>query len=203
MFLEVYESNPDMRKIAQAVDVLKNGGLLIYPTDTIYGVGCNIYNKKAIEKLCKLKNIPLKKANFSFICSDLSHLSQFAKSISTPVFRMLNANLPGPFTFILPASKEVPKLIMRNKSTVGIRVPDNKICQLLLKEFGHPIISTSLLDTESLEEMTVPEMIYDQYENKTDAMLSTGLGGVEKSTIIDCSTADIEIIREGKGELMS
>lgn len=201
MFLEVFESNPDMRKIAQAVDVLKNGGLLIYPTDTIYGVGCDIYNKKAIEKLCQLKNIPLKKANFSFICSDLSHLSKFAKSISTPVFRMLNANLPGPFTFILPASKEVPKLIMRNKSTVGIRVPDNKICKLLLTEFGHPIISTSLLDTDSLDELTEPDIIYDKYQNQTDAMLSTGIGGIQKSTIVDCSTSEIEILREGKGEL--
>ncbi len=190
-----------MRKIAQAVEVLKNGGLLIYPTDTIYGVGCDIYNKKAIEKLCQLKNIPLKKANFSFICSDLSHLSQFAKSISTPIFRMLNHNLPGPFTFILPASKEVPKLLTRSKSTIGIRVPDNKICQLLLTEFGHPIISTSLLETDMIEEMTEPDVIYDKYKNQVDAMLSTGYGGVEKSTIVDCTTDNIEILREGKKEL--
>lgn len=202
MFLEVFDSNPDMRKIEEAVAVLKSGGLLIYPTDTIYGVGCDIYNKKAIEKLCQLKNIPLKKANFSFICSDLSHLSKFAKSISTPIFRVLNANLPGPFTFILPASKEVPKLIMRNKSTVGIRVPDNKICQLLLTEFGQPIISTSLPDTDILDEIIEPDIIYDKYQNTTDAMLSTGIGGVEKSTVVDCTTNDIEILRAGKGELM-
>jgi tRNA threonylcarbamoyl adenosine modification protein (Sua5/YciO/YrdC/YwlC family) len=201
MFLEVYESNPDNRKITQAVEVLKDGGLIIYPTDTVYGVGCDIYNKKAIEKLCQLKDIPMKKANFSFICSDLSHLSQFAKSISTPVFRVLNANLPGPFTFILPASKEVPKLIMRNKSTVGIRVPDNKICHLLLEEFGHPIISTSLPETDVLDEITDPEIIYHKYESQIGAMLSTGPGGMQNSTVVDCTTDQIEILREGKGEL--
>jgi len=203
MLLEVHDNNPDMRKIAQAVEVLRNGGLLIYPTDTIYGVGCDIYNKKAIERLCALKGIAMKKANFSFICKDLSHLSQFAKSISTPVFRVLNANLPGPFTFILPASKEVPKLIMRNKSTVGIRVPDHRICQLLLKEFGHPIISTSLPGGVELEEMIEPEVIYYKFEHQIDAMLSAGLGGVESSTIVDCTDGDFEILREGKGQLMA
>lgn len=202
MLLEVFESNPDMRKIAQAVDILKRGGLLIYPTDTVYGIGCDIYNKKAIERLCQFKNIALKKANFSFICSDLSHLSQFTKSISTPTFRVLNANLPGPFTFILPASREVPKLIMRNKTTVGIRVPDNKICHLLLQEFGHPIISTSLPEDEDLEEMTEPDIIYDKFENRIDAMLSTGLGGIESSTVVDCTDGTFDILREGKGELL-
>lgn len=202
MLLEVFESNPDMRKIAQAVDVLRQGGLLIYPTDTVYGVGCDIYNKKAIERLCQFKNIPLKKANFSFICSDLSHLSKFAKSISTPLFRVLNANLPGPFTFILPASREVPKLIMRNKSTAGIRVPDNKICQLLLEEFGQPIISTSLPDDVDIEEITEPDIIYDKFENRVDAMLSAGLGGAVSSTVVDCTDGDFEILREGKGELL-
>ncbi len=202
MLLEVFEDNPDMRKINEAVDVLKQGGLLIYPTDTVYGVGCDIYNKKAIERLCQFKNIPLKKANFSFICSDLSHLSQFAKSISTPVFRVLNSNLPGPFTFILSASKEVPKLITRNKTTVGIRVPDNKICHLLLQEFGHPIISTSLPEDEDLEEMTSPDIIYHKFESHIDAMLSTGHGGIESSTVVDCRNGDFEILREGKGELL-
>ena len=202
MLLTVFDDNPDMRKISQAVDVLKSGGLLIYPTDTVYGIGCDIYNKKAIEKLCQLKNIPLKKANFSFICSDLSHLSQFAKSISTPTFRVLNSNLPGPFTFILEASKEVPKLIMRNKKTVGIRVPDNKICQLLLREFGNPIISTSLPEDEDLEEMTEPDVIYHKFENQIDAMLSSGHGGVRSSTIVDCTDGHFEILREGKGELL-
>ncbi len=202
MLLEVHDNNPDMRKIQQAVEVLRNGGLLIYPTDTIYGVGCDIYNKKAIERLCALKGIVPKKANFSFICKDLSHLSQFAKSISTPVFRVLNSNLPGPFTFILPASKEVPKLIMRNKTTVGIRVPDNKICQLLLEEFGQPIISTSLPEDEDLDELIEPEVIHYKFENKVDAMLSSGLGGMESSTVVDCTDGDFEILRQGKGELM-
>lgn len=202
MLLEVFESNPDMRKIAQAVNVLRSGGLLIYPTDTVYGIGCDLFNKKAIERLCQFKNIPLKKANFSFICSDLSHLSQFAKSISTPVFRVLNSNLPGPFTFILPASREVPKLIMRNKSTVGIRVPDNKICQLLLQEFGHPIISTSLPEEEDLEEIVDPDTIYGKFEHQIEAMLSAGMGGVVSSTVVDCTNGDFEILRQGKGELL-
>jgi len=201
MFLEVYESNIDERKIASAVKVLQNGGLLIYPTDTIYGVGCDIYNKKAIEKLCQLKNIPLKKANFSFICKDLSHLSQFAKSISTPTFRLLNTHLPGPFTFILEASKEVPNLLMQNKKTVGIRVPDNKICMLLLEKFGHPIISTSLPETDNLDELTDPDIIYHKYEHQIDAMLSSGPGGIENSTIVDLTGEDLEILREGKGIL--
>jgi tRNA threonylcarbamoyl adenosine modification protein (Sua5/YciO/YrdC/YwlC family) len=203
MLLKVHDNNPDMRKILQAVEVLRNGGLLIYPTDTIYGVGCDIYNKKAIERLCILKGISPKKANFSFICKDLSHLSQFAKSISTPVFRVLNANLPGPFTFILPASREVPKLIMRNKTTVGIRVPNNPICHLLLEEFGQPIISTSLPEDDDIEEMVEPEVIHYKFEKQVDAMLSSGPGGVESSTVVDCTNGDFEILRQGKGELLA
>jgi len=203
MLLEVHDNNPDMRKILQAVDVLRNGGLLIYPTDTIYGVGCDIYNKKAIERLCALKGISPKKANFSFICKDLSHLSKFAKSISTPVFRVLNANLPGPFTFILQASKEVPKLIMRNKTTVGIRVPNNPICQLLLEEFGQPIISTSLPEDDDIEEVVEPDVIHFKFEKQVDAMLSSGPGGVESSTVVDCTSGDFDILRQGKGELLT
>jgi len=203
MLLEVHDNNPDMRKILQAVDVLRNGGLLIYPTDTIYGVGCDIYNKKAIERLCALKGISPKKANFSFICKDLSHLSKFAKSISTPVFRVLNSNLPGPFTFILQASKEVPKLIMRNKTTVGIRVPNNPICQLLLEEFGQPIISTSLPEDADIEEVVEPDVIHFKFEKQVDAMLSSGQGGVESSTVVDCTSGDFDILRQGKGELLT
>jgi len=203
MLLEVRDNNPDMRKILQAVDVLRNGGLLIYPTDTIYGVGCDIYNKKAIERLCALKGISPKKANFSFICKDLSHLSKFAKSISTPVFRVLNSNLPGPFTFILQASKEVPKLIMRNKTTVGIRVPNNPICQLLLEEFGQPIISTSLPEDDDIEEVVEPDVIHFKFEKQVDAMLSSGPGGVESSTVVDCTSGDFDILRQGKGELLT
>jgi len=203
MLLEVRDNNPDMRKILQAVDVLRNGGLLIYPTDTIYGVGCDIYNKKAIERLCALKRISPKKANFSFICKDLSHLSKFAKSISTPVFRVLNSNLPGPFTFILQASKEVPKLIMRNKTTVGIRVPNNPICQLLLEEFGQPIISTSLPEDDDIEEVVEPDVIHFKFEKQVDAMLSSGPGGVESSTVVDCTSGDFDILRQGKGELLT
>jgi tRNA threonylcarbamoyl adenosine modification protein (Sua5/YciO/YrdC/YwlC family) len=202
MFLEVFPSSPDMRKIAQAVEVLRNGGIIIYPTDTIYGLGCDIHNKKAIERLCQLKNIPVKKANFSFICSSLSHLSQFSKSISTPTYRVLNANLPGPFTFILEASREVPKLIMRNKKTAGIRVPNHPICQLLLQEFGSPIISTSLPKSDDIEENTIPEVIFGLYGQNVDAMLSSGVGGTESSTVVDCTSGSFEIVRQGKGELL-
>lgn len=202
MLLEVFPSSPDMRKINQAVEILREGGIIIYPTDTIYGMGCDIYNKKAIEKLCRIKQVDIKKANFSFICSDLSHLSQFTKSINTPTFRVLNANLPGPFTFILEASREVPKLLMRSKSTVGIRVPDHPICKLLLKELGHPIISTSLPDGGHHEDIIDPEVIYHKYSHVVDAMVSSGPGGIDSSTIVDCVDNSFSVIRQGKGELL-
>jgi tRNA threonylcarbamoyl adenosine modification protein (Sua5/YciO/YrdC/YwlC family) len=201
MFLEVYPSSPDQRKIEKIVSVLRSGGIIIYPTDTIYGLGCDIYNKKAIERLCQIKNVAVKKANFSFICSNLSHLSQFSKSISTPVYRVLNGHLPGPFTFILEASKEVPNVLMQNKKTVGIRVPDHPICKLLLESFGSPIISTSLPELPEIETMVDPETIYDTYGHLVDAMLSSGPGGIESSTVVDCHSGDFEIIRQGKGIL--
>lgn len=201
MYLEVFPQNIDLRKIDSICKVLENGGIIIYPTDTIYGMGCDIYNKKAIERLCEIKKIPIKKANFSFICNDLSHLSRFTKSISTPLYRMLNANLPGPFTFILEASKEVPKLINAGKNTVGIRVPDNDLCRLLLERFGHPIISTSLPETENIEDITNPELIYYAFGSKVDAMLAGGIGGYESSTVVNCIGDEWEITRQGLGEL--
>ena len=202
MLLEIHPKNPDQRKVQQVVECLRKGGVIIYPTDTIYGLGCSIEHAEAINRICRIKKILPEKALLSFICSDLSHLSQFTKSINTPTFRVLNANLPGPFTFILEASREVPKLLMRPKSTVGIRVPNHPICKLLLKEFGHPIISTSLPDGGDHEDVVDPEVIYHKYSHLIDAMVSSGPGGIETSTIVDCVDNNFSIIRQGKGELL-
>ncbi len=202
MLLKIYPDNPDEKKIFQVVECLKDGGVIIYPTDTIYGFGCDIYKKNAIERICRIKNIDVKKAQFSFICSDLSHLSQFAKSSSTPIFRLLKNNLPGPFTFILPASKEVPKLLIQKKQTVGIRVPHHRVCEELIKELGNPIISTSLLETEWIEEMTDPEVIYEKYKHQVDIVIDSRIGGFLPSTIVDCTTEMPEIIRQSLGELI-
>lgn len=184
------------------MECLNDGGIIIYPTDTIYGMGCDIFNKKAIEKLCRIKNIPVKKAQFSFICSDLSHLSLYTKSISTPVFRILKRNLPGPFTFILPASREVPDLVMSNKKTVGIRVPNHPICQELLRAFGHPIISTSLPEHEDVEYYTNPYYIHSIYEHQVDLVIDSGIGHLDKSTIIQWINNEFDILRQGKGEIL-
>ncbi|MBP6455449.1 MAG: threonylcarbamoyl-AMP synthase [Chitinophagaceae bacterium] len=202
MLLKIYPDNPDEKKIKQVVECLKDGGVIIYPTDTIYGLGCDIYKKNAIERICRIKNIDVKKAQFSFICSDLSHLSQYAKSSSTPIFRLLKNNLPGPFTFILPASKEVPKLLIQKKQTVGIRVPQHQVCQHLIKALGNPIISTSLIETEWIEEMTDPELIYEKYKNQVDIVIDSGVCGFLPSTIVDCTSDVPEIIRQSLGELI-
>jgi len=201
MLLKIYESNPDPVAIRKIVKVLEEGGLIIYPTDTVYGIGCDIYNKKAIERLCQIKGLTMKKAQFSFICADLSHLSKYTKSISTPLYRLLNSHLPGPFTFILPASKEVPKNIMARRSTVGIRVPDDSICHALLKEFGRPIISTSLIETEDLVYYTDPHFIHAKYEGLVDLIIDGGIGQMSSSTVVDCTSDEIEIIRQGEGIL--
>jgi len=177
-----------------------SGGVIIYPTDTIYGLGCDIFQPKAIEKICAIKNIQPDKAQFSFICSDLSHLSDFTKSISTPMFRLLKAHLPGPFTFILPAGKQVPKLLQTKKSTIGIRVPDNKICLMLLEQLGHPIISTSL-PGEWVEDYTDPEMMQENFGNKVDMILDGGIGGITPSTVVDYTGDEPIIVRQGAGIL--
>lgn len=202
MLLKIYPDNPDEKKIKQVVECLKDGGVIIYPTDTIYGLGCDIYKKNAIERICRIKNIDVKKAQFSFICSDLSHLSQYAKSSSTPIFRLLKNNLPGPFTFILPASKEVPKLLIQKKQTVGIRVPQHQVCQHLIKALENPIISTSLIETEWIEEMTDPELIHEKYKNQVDIVIDSGIGGFLPSTIVDCTSDVPKIIRQSLGELI-
>jgi tRNA threonylcarbamoyl adenosine modification protein (Sua5/YciO/YrdC/YwlC family) len=200
MLLKIHPQNPQSRLIHQVVECLKNGGVIIYPTDTIYGLGCDISQPKAIEKICRIKGIEPSKAQLSFICKDLSHLSDYTKSIGTPLFRVLKSHLPGPFTFILPASKQVPKILQSKKSTIGLRIPDNKICQDILASLGHPILSASLPDG-NVEEFTDPEIIYDNFKDKVDLVIDGDIGGMTPSTIVDCTTEDWEIIRQGEGEL--
>lgn len=204
MLIKIYPENPNEKAIQQVVEVLKKGGLIIYPTDTIYGLGCDITNQKAIEKICRLRGIKPDKANFSFICSDLSHISDYIKPIDTTTFRLLKKTLPGPFTFILEANNNVPKLLSSNKKTVGIRVPDNNIAREIVKQLGNPIISTSIRDEdEVLEYSTDPELIHEKYEDKVDIVIDGGYGGNEPSTVVDCTSGEFNVIREGKGILES
>lgn len=199
MLLHLHPDNPQPRNIRTIVDCIQNGGVIIYPTDTIYGLGCDIFQAKAIEKICRIKHIQPQKAQMSFICYDLSDLSKYAKSISTPIYRLLKANLPGPYTFILPASREVPKILKSKKDTIGIRIPDNNIARQIVKELGHPILSTSL-PGEMVEEYTDPEIIHENFQNVIDIVVNGGPGGIVPSTVIDCTTDDPVVIREGLGE---
>lgn len=199
MLLEIHPDNPQPRHIKQVADCLRSGGVIIYPTDTIYGIGCNIYDAGAIERIARLKKIDVKKAQFSFICADLSHLSDYAKSVSTPVFRLLKAALPGPYTFIMEATKQVPKQLKTKKDTVGIRIPDNNICQAIVKELGHPLMSTSLPMDGHVEYFTDPEIIYELFGNDVDIVIDGGAGHLLASTVIDCTGGAPVLIREGAG----
>ncbi|WP_316739001.1 L-threonylcarbamoyladenylate synthase [Pedobacter aquatilis] len=202
MLIKIYPENPNERAIEQVVEVLKKGGLIIYPTDTIYGLGCDITNPKAIEKICRIRGIKPEKANFSFICHDLSHIADYIKPIDNTTFRVLKKALPGPFTFIFNANNNVPKLLSSNKKTVGIRVPDNNIARCIVKELGNPILSTSIKDDDELiEYSTDPELIYEKYQDLVDLVIDGGYGDNEASTVIDCTTGEFEIIREGKGDI--
>lgn len=199
MLIHIHPENPQPRLVKQVVECLKDGGVVIYPTDTIYGIGCDIFQHKAIERICKIKNVDPQKAQLSFICKDLSNMSDYTKSIDTPLYRMLKTYLPGPYTFILPASKLVPKILQSRKSTIGLRVPDNNICQNFLGELGNPILSASL-PGDMVEEYTDPEVIYQRFENQVDLVIDGGIGGMTPSTIVDCTTAEWKVIREGLGE---
>ncbi|MCY1510189.1 putative protein YciO [compost metagenome] len=202
MLIKIYPENPNPKVIEQVVDILKKGGLIIYPTDTVYGLGCDITNHRAIERICRIRGIKPEKANFSFICSDLRHISDFIKPIDTTVFRVIKKALPGPFTFIFNANNNVPKLLSANKKTVGIRVPDNNIARTLVAALGNPIISTSIRDDDELiEYSTDPELIHEKYEHLVDAVIDGGYGDNEPSTVVDCTTGEFELIREGKGNL--
>lgn len=198
LFLHTHPDNPQVRNITTIVETLKKGGVIIYPTDTIYGFGCSIFEHKAIERICRLKNISPTKANLSIVCYDLSHLSDFAKQLSTPTFRMLKDHLPGPYTFILPASKQVPKILQTKKDTIGLRVPDNNIARAIVKELGHPILSASL-PGEMVEDYTDPDIMAENFRNDVDIIVNGGIGSTVSSTIIDCTGDVPELIRQGAG----
>jgi len=202
MLLQIHPKNPDERKIKLLVECLLKGGIIIYPTDTVYGIGCDIEHPEAIQRICAIKKIPVEKAQLSFLCSDLSHLSEFTKAIDTPLYRFLKQYLPGPFTFILEASKKTPKLLKTKRETVGIRVPDNKICHAILQGLGKPILNASLPMDEEDEMYTDPEIIFEAFKNKVDYIIDGGFGGTETSTIVDCTQSPPEIIRQGAGILM-
>lgn len=199
MRFTIHPVNPQKRLTDKVVDILKDGGIIIYPTDTIYGLGCDIFQHKAIERICRIKGIIPAKAQLSFICRDLSHLSDYTKSIDTPLYRMLKTYLPGPYTFILPASRQVPRILKSRKDTIGLRVPDNKICLDLLAELDHPLLSTSL-PGEMIEEYTDPDFICDRFENVVDAVIDGGTGGYTPSTVVDCTTTEWTVLRQGLGE---
>lgn len=201
MLLTIHPKNPDERKIAQVVNTLRNGGVIIYPTDTVYGIGCDINRRDAVEKICRIKNIKPDRAQLSFLCDDLSNLSMYAKSIDTPLYRFLKQHIPGPYTFILEASKLTPKILKTKKDTVGIRVPDNNIALSIIKQLGNPILSTSLPVPEESYIYTDAEEIYDKYENTVDIVIDGGRGGYIPSTILDCTQFPPEIIREGLGKV--
>lgn len=203
MLLDIHPLDPQPRHIKTVADCLRRGGVIIYPTDTIYGIGCDISNADAIARIARIKNVDLKKAQFSFICSDLSNLSDYAKSVPTPVFRLLKAALPGPYTFILDASKLVPKLMKTKKDTVGIRVPDNKICMDIVKELGHPIMSASLPMDDDVEYFTDPELMYEKFGNHVDIVINGGPAKILSSTVIDCTSGAPVLVREGAGDWAS
>ncbi|RMZ51334.1 threonylcarbamoyl-AMP synthase [Flavobacteriaceae bacterium PRS1] len=200
-FVRIYEQNPNPKEIKRVVDILKKGGLIIYPTDTVYGLGCDITNAKALERIARIKNVKLEKANFSFVCHDLSNLSDYVKQIDTSTFKILKRALPGPYTFILPGSKTLPKAF-KKKKTVGIRVPNNAIALEIVRELENPIVSTSIYDEdEIIEYATDPELILEKWDSLVDLVIDGGFGGNEPSTIIDFSEGEPFVVREGKGSL--
>lgn len=200
-FIKIYEDKPSEAAIKKVVDVLKNGGLVIYPTDTVYGLGCDISNTKALERIAKIKGVKLEKANFSFICHDLSNLSDYVKQIDTATFKLLKKSLPGPYTFILPGNSNLPKEF-KKKTTVGIRIPDNSIALEIVRQLGNPIVSTSIRDEDEVIEYTTdPELIFEKWQNLVDMVIDGGYGDNVGSTIIDLSGDEPVVVREGKGSL--
>lgn len=199
MLLRIHPDNPQPRLVRQAVDSLEKGGIIIYPTDTIYGLGCDIFQQKAVERIARIKKVEPHKAKLSFVCSDLSHLSDYAKQIPTSTFRLLKEYLPGPYTFILPASKMVPRILQSKKDTIGLRIPDNKIAQAIVKELGRPILSASL-PGELIEDYTDPEVMYENFRNEVDIVIDGGPGGTIPSTVVDCTGPEPVVLRAGLGE---
>jgi tRNA threonylcarbamoyl adenosine modification protein (Sua5/YciO/YrdC/YwlC family) len=200
MLIRIHPIDPQERLVKQVADVLRSGGVIIYPTDTVYGFGCDIFQPKAVERICRIKNIDPAKANLSFVCSDLSDLSQYARAISTPQYRFIKNLIPGPFTFILPASRQVPKILKSKKDTIGLRVPDHVITHAIAAELGHPILSSSL-PGDMVEEYTDPELIHDKFEKLVDLVVDGGIGGMEYSTIVDMTEGEPVVTRQGLGQL--
>jgi len=199
MLIQLHPENPQPRLIKQIVESLKQGGVIIYPTDTVYGLGCDILQQKAVEKICRIKNVDPKKAQLSFICNSLSHLSDYTKPLSNPVYRLLKEYLPGPYTFILPASKMVPKILQNTKDTIGLRIPANNIAMAIIEELGRPILSASL-PGELVEDYTDPEVMYENFGNLVEFVINGGVGGTVPSTIIDCTGNVPVLTRQGLGE---
>lgn len=201
MLLKIYEENPNPREVAKVIHTLQDGGLIIYPTDTVYAIGCDALNVRAVERICQIKGVNPQKSNLSIICYDLSNLSEYAK-VSNAAFKLMKKNLPGPFTFILPTSNELPK-IYKNRKEVGIRVPDNNIVRTIVQELGNPLLTMSVHDDddEILEYSTDPELIAEKYNGRVDLVIDGGYGGLEPSTVVDCTTDEFEIVRQGKGLL--
>lgn len=201
MLLKIYEENPNERQIKQVVECLKDGGIVIYPTDTVYGMGCDLMQSKAIDRLCSLTDKKREKSNFSFICSDLSHLSDYARPLDNRIFKLMKQLLPGPYTFVLEASNRVPKMIQKKK-TVGIRVPDNRIARDLVKCLGNPILNASVKEKDPISEyLTDPELIYEKYRDRVDIVIDGGYGDHIPSTVLRCLDDEIEVTREGKGKI--
>ncbi len=202
MLIKIYDKNPNEKNIRIAAKVLEDGGLVIFPTDTIYAIGCNVYSPRALERMARIKGVSPKTANFSFLFADLSHLSEYTRPISNEVYKLMKRTLPGPYTFILEANSNVPKILGVKKKTVGIRIPDNPILLEIIRELGKPIMSTSVHDDDEVIEYTTdPELIHEKYEEFVDLVIDGGYGGNQPSTVYDCSGEDIVLVREGKGEI--
>ena len=201
MLIQIHPENPDPRQIKKVVECLKDGGLIIYPTDTVYGFGCDVNNKRAMEKLCRLKGVNIKKHNLAFVCYDLSHIADFTKHLETSTYKLMKKALPGPFTFILNANSSIPKLFKNKKKEIGIRIPNNNIPREIVKELGNPIVTTSVKNDDMiLEYSTDPELIHEYFQNKVDMVISGGYGDSTPSTIVKCTDGYPEIIRKGKGD---
>ena len=203
MILRIHPENPNKREIKQVIECLKDGGIIVYPSDTVYGIGCDIFNKKSVERIAKIKGRNLKKNNFSFICSNLSHISHYTKQIDNTVYKLMKRNLPGPFTFILNANNSIPKLFKTNKKTVGIRIPNHNIPLEIVSQLGNPIITSSVKDDDKLiEHSTNPELIHEKLEHLVDIVIDGGYTGNIPSTVVDCTKSEFEILRQGKGNLI-
>lgn len=201
--LTIHPQNPEGRKISRAVEILRNGGIIVYPTDTVYGIGCDLMNKKAVERLCKILDIKPQKLDLSFICNDLSHIAEYVKHLDTPTFKLLKKNLPGAFTFLLEASNKVPKILDVNKKTVGIRIPNHNIPRMIVAELGNPLITSSIKDDDLIKEYTTdPEEMYEDFKNKVELVIDGGAGGNVPSTVVDCTGGEVVIIRQSFAELL-